>query len=280
MSATPATGNAPLTVAFSGTGSTDPDGTITSWSWSFGDRQDGWPRATTSHVYSTAGTFTAALTVTDNDGASSTTSTPIVVSGGGPQTTNPVELDHGWHGWWRPTFADEDIVSVDTGASGWSMYPRRPRTWALAAPIWTPPSSLPMIGRILLSTESPVVLGGVTYDDSDVISFTPSSTGATTAGAFSLYLSGATIGLTVTAENVDAVAITAQGELLLSTVGRLSGGGVVAEDEDSGRGRRDGALPVPGWIGDRSHREHRRHLGSLDNQQQQRRASRHRADSP
>ena len=228
MSATPATGNTPLTVAFSGTGSTDPDGTITSWSWSFGDGTTG-GGATTSHVYSTAGTFTAALTVTDNEGASSTTSTPIVVNGGSPQT--PILLSSttgGTVGGVR--FADEDILSVDTATSAWSMYFDGSDVGLGGADLDA--AELLADGRILLSTESPVVLGGVTYDDSDVISFTPSSTGATTAGAFSLYLSGATIGLTVTAENVDAIAITAQGELLLSTVGRLSGGGLVAEDED------------------------------------------------
>ena len=37
MSATPSTGTAPLIVSFDGSGSTTPNGTITSWAWSFGD---------------------------------------------------------------------------------------------------------------------------------------------------------------------------------------------------------------------------------------------------
>ena len=37
MSATPLSGAAPLTVTFDGSGSTDPDGSVTSWVWSFGD---------------------------------------------------------------------------------------------------------------------------------------------------------------------------------------------------------------------------------------------------
>jgi PKD repeat protein len=79
MSATPSTGAAPLTVTFDGSRSTDPDGTVSSWAWSFGDGSSGTGPVTT-HVYSTPGTYTASLRVTDNDGTSSTTTGSIVVS--------------------------------------------------------------------------------------------------------------------------------------------------------------------------------------------------------
>ena len=79
MSATPSTGAAPLTVTFDGRGSTDPDGTATSWAWSFGDGAVG-SGALITHVYSSPGTYTASLTVTDNGGASSRTTGSIVVS--------------------------------------------------------------------------------------------------------------------------------------------------------------------------------------------------------
>jgi len=80
MSATPSTGTAPLTVTFDGSGSTDPDGTLSSWAWSFGDGTSSTGAATT-HLYSTPGTYTASLTVTDDAGASSTTTGSIVVNG-------------------------------------------------------------------------------------------------------------------------------------------------------------------------------------------------------
>jgi len=83
MSATPSTGTAPLTVTFDGSGSTDPDGTVTSWAWSFGDGAFG-TGPSTAHPYSTAGTYTAFLTVTDDSGASSTTTGSIVVNGLAP----------------------------------------------------------------------------------------------------------------------------------------------------------------------------------------------------
>ena len=79
MTATPSSGPAPLTVSFDGSKSTDPDGTVSSWDWSFGDGTSGTGPAIT-HLYSTPGTFTASLTVTDDGGASSTTTFSIVVN--------------------------------------------------------------------------------------------------------------------------------------------------------------------------------------------------------
>lgn len=49
-------------------GSTDPDGTITSYSWDFGDGSPLQSGVTASHTYATTGTYTVTLTVTDNDG--------------------------------------------------------------------------------------------------------------------------------------------------------------------------------------------------------------------
>lgn len=65
----PKSGAAPLTVTFNGTASADPDGSITSYVWDFGDGASG-TGATTSHTYSTTGSFSPRLTVTDNLGSS------------------------------------------------------------------------------------------------------------------------------------------------------------------------------------------------------------------
>ncbi len=89
VAAAPASGTAPLPVAFNGSGSFDPDGTIVAYAWTFGDGVTG-AGATVNHTYTTAGTFTATLTVTDNQGASGSASVTIVVtqaSGGGPTIT-------------------------------------------------------------------------------------------------------------------------------------------------------------------------------------------------
>jgi len=77
--ATPPSGTAPLNVAFNGSGSSDSDGTVASYAWTFGDGGSG-TGATTSHTYAAAGTFTAQLVVTDNKGATNATSLVITVS--------------------------------------------------------------------------------------------------------------------------------------------------------------------------------------------------------
>ena len=68
VTATPTSGTAPLAVTFNGSGSSDPDGSIASYAWTFGDGGTA-TGVTTTHTYQAAGTYTAVLTVTDNQGA-------------------------------------------------------------------------------------------------------------------------------------------------------------------------------------------------------------------
>lgn len=62
-------------------GSSDSDGNVVSWSWSFGDGASS-SAQNPSHSYSAAGTYTVNLTVTDDDGATNSTSQNITVSDG------------------------------------------------------------------------------------------------------------------------------------------------------------------------------------------------------
>jgi PKD repeat protein len=68
-----------LSAAFNGTGSTDADGTITSYAWDFGDGTTG-TGASAQHSYGAAGTFTVTLTVTDDDGAIGTATGSVTVA--------------------------------------------------------------------------------------------------------------------------------------------------------------------------------------------------------
>ena len=59
--------------------SSDSDGSIASRSWSFGDGGTS-SQANPSHTYASGGTYTVELTVTDDDGATNSTSQPVTVS--------------------------------------------------------------------------------------------------------------------------------------------------------------------------------------------------------
>ncbi len=83
FTATPVSGQAPLTVSFNASASSDPDGTLTSYAWNFGDGTSG-SGVAASHSYVTAGTFTAVLTVTDSGGATASTARIVNVTAGPP----------------------------------------------------------------------------------------------------------------------------------------------------------------------------------------------------
>ena len=67
-----------LTASLNGSTSSDPDGTIASYDWDFGDGSTG-NGATTDHVYAAAGTYDVKLTVTDNRGATAEVTHPVKV---------------------------------------------------------------------------------------------------------------------------------------------------------------------------------------------------------
>ncbi len=73
FTATPAVGTTPLDVSLDATASSDPDGDLVAFVWSFGDGQtsstSAFPFVHEFTVQSEARTFTIVLTVTDDGGA-------------------------------------------------------------------------------------------------------------------------------------------------------------------------------------------------------------------
>jgi CubicO group peptidase (beta-lactamase class C family) len=86
---TPPPSNAPPSASFGSScsgltctftdASSDTDGTVATWSWTFGDGETSTAR-NPSHPYAAAGTYTVALTVTDDQGASVSTSRELSVT--------------------------------------------------------------------------------------------------------------------------------------------------------------------------------------------------------
>jgi glucose/arabinose dehydrogenase len=78
-SANPTFGAPPLAVNFDGSGSTDPDGDPLTYSWNFGDGSAAGSGAKVAHTYSSAGQYTATLTVSDGKGGQGTSTVGITV---------------------------------------------------------------------------------------------------------------------------------------------------------------------------------------------------------
>jgi PKD repeat protein len=68
----------PRWVSVDGKTSSDPDGTVAAYLWSWGDGTTS-TGPTTTHTYAVSGTYTVTLTVTDNQGATGTTSKLVTV---------------------------------------------------------------------------------------------------------------------------------------------------------------------------------------------------------
>jgi PKD repeat protein len=84
LTATPTSGTVPLTTSLSATGSTDTDGSIVSYEWTFGDGSTG-NGPTVTHTYSNVGSYTATVKVTDSSGLTATRS--VVISASAVPTT-------------------------------------------------------------------------------------------------------------------------------------------------------------------------------------------------
>jgi PKD repeat protein len=79
ISASPSTGDAPLTVSFDASKSYDSDGTIVKYNWAFTKTALGTGK-TSSYTFANGGIYMVKLYVTDNDGATGTATRNISVS--------------------------------------------------------------------------------------------------------------------------------------------------------------------------------------------------------
>ena len=75
--------NTSLQCTFDGSSSYDPDGTVSTWAWTFGDgnTQAASGSSSASNTYAVPGTYPVTLTVTDNGGATNSVTQSVNVSG-------------------------------------------------------------------------------------------------------------------------------------------------------------------------------------------------------
>ncbi|ADB31799.1 PKD domain containing protein [Kribbella flavida DSM 17836] len=122
------------TCAFDGSGASDPDGTIAAYAWTFGDGATG-SGVTPSHTYAASGTYSVTLTVTDNEGATASTSRPVTVEASAPIDFVGSSRVNGNAASFAVTvpsgvvagdalllfFADNDPAPAITGPAGWTL---------------------------------------------------------------------------------------------------------------------------------------------------------------
>ena len=233
-----ADGDGSEVVAVSAAGSSDPDGTVDSWAW----RENGNVIATTetANLPLTVGTHTIELTVTDNGGTTAIDTVVITVEAGGPppgegEMVFVSSSSGGSVG--GVSFADEDILVFDTSTSSWAMFLDGSDVGLGGAGARDIDAFAVLDdGSVLLSIVNGSTLPDVgAIDDSDVVRFVPSSIGTTTAGTFELYFDGSDVGLTSNGEDVDAISVLSNGDLLISTTGNASVPGLSLADEDVAR---------------------------------------------
>jgi hypothetical protein len=82
------------TLTLDGSKSFDPDGSITSYAWNFGDGNSA-SGASMTHSYADAATYSARLTVTDNAGAQSTDTAVVTVTSAPPPEQEGVGVSPG-----------------------------------------------------------------------------------------------------------------------------------------------------------------------------------------
>ncbi len=217
-------------IGFSGSAS-DPGADALTIEWDFDydgvnfQAEAGATGPTAQHTYAQEGSYAVAIRVTDDHVSTLATTTAVVadrppvvmyISLGSSATVGGLSV------------ANEDILAFD--GTRFSLYfdgsdvglgSFTIDAFAVISPT-----------EILMSFTGSGTVGGVAMDDSDVVKFTATALGETTAGTFSMFFDGSDVGLTTSDEDVDAIELLPNGHLLVSTTGSASVPGASSADED------------------------------------------------
>ncbi len=185
-----------------------------------------------THVYTAAATYTVRLTVRDGDivpdeaiiekTVTVTTQPPVILyfSLSSAATLGGTVMDNEDIVVFDGSTFSQYVDGSDVGIGGFTL-----DAFAIISPT-----------EILMSFTSSGTVPGIsgTVQDEDIVTFTATSLGTTTAGTFTLYFDGSDVGLaSSSSEDVDAIELLPDGRLLLSTTGDVSVTGVSSgRDED------------------------------------------------
>lgn len=128
------------------------------------------------------------------------------------------------------SFNDEDILSYNTGSGGWAMI-----FDGSDVAITTDVDAFSFLadGSLLMSFDTTTTVTGLgSVADVDIVRFIPTSLGSTTAGTFEWYFDGSDVGLSTSSEDIDALALLSNGNLVISTLGGFTVTGASGADED------------------------------------------------
>jgi len=123
-SASPTSGPKPLSVQFTGSNSSDPEGQLLTYAWNFGDGQTS-TEANPLHVYLDSGTYTVHLTVSDS--SQSTLALPLTIRVGTPPMITQITPADG------STFVagDHIVFSAEASDSEDGVLPASAFTWQI-----------------------------------------------------------------------------------------------------------------------------------------------------
>lgn len=165
------------------------------------------------------------------------------LGGGGPPPPSSTKYLYSFSG--SPTLpgvgtvAPEDIVQYDSGTAQWSLYFDGSDVGLSGKTIagFTRLSDGKLVFAFTASSTTITGLtggpNGTTITYNDLVQFTPTTLGGTTAGSWSFLFDGSDVGLTQSGEAIDAVAVTSSGSLAISTGGSPSVTGLSGlADED------------------------------------------------
>ncbi len=127
------------------------------------------------------------------------------------------------------SFADEDILSYNRATGTWAMV-----FDGSAVGVTVDLNAFERVSEFvfLMSFDTAATIGGLAVDDSDIVQFTATTLGTSTAGTFAMYFDGSDVGLSSTSEDIDSLDLLPGGQLAISTDGSLSVTGASAADED------------------------------------------------